>query len=140
MKKTLAIIVCILLVNNLFAQGFLEKDSLTDNAYNMSLSREDEELFMKFVSNNLQYPRIALEYGIQGKVALNFTIDEAGKLKEVKVGKCVFNYEEGYDPAKTALKNEAIRIVKKYNKWRISYMDGKAAERTFWVPFTFQMN
>ncbi len=65
------------------------------------------EALRKYISDNLIYPAIAQEQGIQGTVVVEFTIEEYGRVGNVKVVKSV---DESLD-------NEARRVVRLMPNW-----------------------
>lgn len=77
---------------------------------------------MDFLANNIKYPQVAEENGIQGRVVLTFTVEPDGSLTEVKVVR-------GVD---IALDKEAIRVVKSMPKW----IPGKVGEQPVAVKYT----
>ena len=66
----------------------------------------DSEL-MKFISDNIVYPKEAVKKNIFGKVYLSFVIDEKGNTTQVEVIR-------GVHPL---LDEEALRVVKMLPKW-----------------------
>jgi TonB family protein len=55
----------------------------------------------KFIANNIKYPLIAQENGIQGKVYVTFVVDKNGEVANAKIAR-------GVDPS---LDQEALRVV-----------------------------
>ena len=89
------------------------------------------ELTMQaFIEKNLTYPETAKMMGVEGKVLVQFTIDEVGNIKDVKVIKGVTK----------ELDNEAIRIIKLMSgKWTPGKQGGKAVKTTMVLPVTFKL-
>ena len=83
----------------------------------------DANEFSKWVNSRLQYPQIAQEMQIQGKVTLQFTIEKDGSLKNVKV----------LSSPDESLSKEAVRVVSSSPKWK----PGKQRDRTVRVSYTF---
>ena len=81
----------------------------------------DANAFSKWVNERLQYPEIAKENGIQGRVLLQFVVGADGKVSNVKVVR-------GVDPA---LDKEAVRVVQSSPKWT----PGKQRDRAVKVIF-----
>jgi periplasmic protein TonB len=97
---------------------------------------EDKPLFpggdaalMSFIANNTKYPEIAKENGIQGRVFVQFIIDEKGKVTNVKIAR-------GVDPY---LDQEALRVVKLIPDWKPGKQRGKAVPVNFIVPINFRL-
>ncbi len=84
---------------------------------------------MKYLSKNIEYPEIAAENGIQGRVILSFVIERNGKPSQVKVVR-------GVDPA---LDKEAVRVVKSMPAWKPGKQQGKAVRQRFTLPVQFRL-
>ena len=82
----------------------------------------------EFLGKNIQYPEMAKENGIQGKVFVDFVVMKDGTIRDVKVVK-------GVDEA---LDNEAIRIVQMMPKWKPGKQRGKAVNARFTLPIKFR--
>lgn len=83
----------------------------------------------KFINENLRYPVIALENGIQGRVIVQFVIDTAGVVDDVKVLR-------GFDKACDI---EAIRVVKKMPRWIPALQNGIKRPTTHRISVTFRI-
>ena len=82
---------------------------------------------MAFLRNNIKYPEVAEENGIQGRVVTTFVIEADGSITDVNVLKSV-------DPS---LDKEALRVVKSMPKWISGMQNGKPARAKFTLPITF---
>ena len=81
----------------------------------------DPSVFMeKWVYPYLRYPKEAVEAGNQGRVIVDFVIDEGGRVTDVAV-------RRGVSPA---LDEEAVRIVSASPKWKPGRMRGGKKVRT----------
>ncbi len=89
-----------------------------------------DSALLDFISKNTNYPQIAKEGMIQGKVFIQFVIDTGGNVKNVNVLK-------GIDPSLDA---EAIRVVKMLPKWIPGKQRGKAVNVSFIIPIRFVAN
>ena len=83
----------------------------------------------EYLKTNMRYPQIAKENGIQGRVILQFVVDETGKVRDPKILRSV-------DPALDA---EAIRLVEAMPLWTPGKQDGKAVAVRFTVPVVFSL-
>ena len=90
----------------------------------------DANDFSKWVNQNITYPEIAKEKGVEGRVVLGFVVDENGEVKNVKVLK-------GVDPALDA---EAVRVVSNSPKWAAGKQNGQAAKVSYTFPVLFKLN
>lgn len=88
-----------------------------------------EAALMKFLGNNIKYPAIAKDAGIQGTVFVTFVVDEDGNVKDVKVLRSIGG---GCD-------EEAIRVVQSMPKWSPGKQRGKAVKVQYNLPIRFTL-
>lgn len=84
---------------------------------------------MKYLSENMRYPAVAEENGIQGRVTVQFVVEKDGSVTDVKTMKSV-------DPA---LDREAERVVKSMPKWIPGKQNGSAVRVKYFVPVVFRL-
>ena len=89
----------------------------------------DANQFSKWVNSRLQYPEIAKENGVQGRVTLQFTVEKDGTVTKVKVLR-------GVDPS---LDKEAVRVVSMSPKWKPGKQRDRAVPVTYTFPVIFQL-
>ena len=89
----------------------------------------DANEFTKWVYNNIVYPELAIENGIQGRVTVQFTIDKDGSVKDVQVLR----------GADSTLDKEAVRVISKSPRWSPGKQRGKAVKVKYTFPIIFQM-
>ena len=89
----------------------------------------DANMFAHWVNQNLRYPEEAREKKLQGRVTLQFTIEEDGSLTNVKVLR-------GVDPI---LDKEAVKVVSQSPKWTPGYVGEKPVRVVFNFPVVFQL-
>jgi protein TonB len=94
-----------------------------------SFMNGDANTFSKWVNERLQYPEIAKENGIQGRVLLQFVVGADGKVSNVKVVR-------GVDPS---LDKEAVRVVQSSPKWEPGKQRDRAVKVTYTFPVIFQL-
>lgn len=82
-----------------------------------------------FIAKTMNYPKIAQESGIQGRVVCSFIINKDGTISETQV-------ISGIDPS---LDQEALRIIRAMPKWIPGTQKGKAVRVKFTVPVTFSL-
>ncbi|MEA1873989.1 MAG: TonB family protein [Bacteroidota bacterium] len=99
-------------------------------------SVEDKPVFpggdaalLKYLAENTNYPEIAKENGIQGKVFIQFVIDKNGNVTSVTVAR-------GVDPY---LDKEAKRVVGKLPRWSPGKQRGIPVPVTYIVPINFKL-
>ncbi len=88
------------------------------------------EALIKYLSENIVYPTIAEENGIQGRVICSFIVERDGSVTNVEVVKRV-------DPA---LDQEAVRVVKSMPKWIPGKVKGKAVRVKYTLPISFNLS
>ena len=97
------------------------------------LGSSDPTVFLKkWVYVYLKYPREAVENGIQGKVLVNFVIDEKGKVGNVRVAR-------GVDPLLDA---EAVKVVSASPDWKPARRMGKKVKSavSMYIEFRLKRN
>lgn len=80
-----------------------------------------------WIAKAIEYPVIAQENGIQGKVYVTFVVDKDGSISEAKVIR-------GVDPS---LDKEALRVVNALPKWKPGKQRGKPVRVSYTVPISF---
>lgn len=88
-----------------------------------------EPALMKYLSTHIQYPELAKESGIQGRVFINFVVEPDGSIDHVKVLRGIGG---GCD-------QEAIRVVKSMPKWVPGKQRGKPVRVSFNLPVKFTL-
>lgn len=88
----------------------------------------DANLF-KFLSNNVKYPVIAQENGIQGRVICQFVVNKDGSIVDVEVVRSV----------DSSLDKEAIRVIKSMPKWSPGKQRGKPVRVKYTLPVNFKL-
>lgn len=81
----------------------------------------------KYLATSVEYPVIAQENGIQGRVYVKFVINTDGAVTNVQIAR-------GVDPS---LDKEALRVVKNMPKWKPGKQRGKAVRVSYTVPINF---
>jgi protein TonB len=89
-----------------------------------------EGAMFKFLNENIKYPEMAKENGIQGKVFVQFVVWKDGTIRDVKIVKGVHKTLDG----------EAQRIVKYFPKWSPGKQRGKPVSVKFTLPIKFRIN
>ena len=89
----------------------------------------DANQFSKWVNSRLEYPEIAKENGVQGRVTLQFTVEKDGTVTKVRVLR-------GVDPS---LDKEAVRVVSSSPKWSPGKQRDRAVPVTYTFPVIFQL-
>lgn len=85
---------------------------------------------LKYLSNNIKYPKTAEKAGIQGRVVVQFVVAKDGSIEDTKVVSSV-------DPE---LDKEALRVVNAMPNWKPGTQDGKPVRVKYTVPIMFRLN
>jgi len=84
---------------------------------------------MKWLQDEIQYPREAQDKGIQGRIVVRFVVTPDGSIENAEVVKSL-------DPL---LDQEAVRVVKNMPKWIPGKQDGKPAYVYYSLPVVFKL-
>ena len=88
-----------------------------------------EAALMKFLASHINYPPMAAENNVQGKVVVQFVVDKTGKVGEVKVVRSVDK----------DLDREAVRVCKSLPKFTPGRQNGQAVSVWYTLPVTFKL-
>jgi periplasmic protein TonB len=88
-----------------------------------------EQELKKFLTENIQYPQIAKENGIQGKVYVKFVINEQGMVTNAEILR-------GVD---TNLDKEALRVINSMPKFKPARQSGRFVKVYYNALITFQL-
>ena len=83
---------------------------------------------VKYLSENIKYPKKALKNGITGKVFVQFVIDKTGKVTNVTAVRGV----------EKSLDKEAVRVIKSMPKWKPGMKDGQPVKVKYTIPINFK--
>ena len=86
--------------------------------------------FMKWISENIKYPTVTAENGIQGRVHCQFIVNADGSISDVTVIRSI-------DPS---LDREAIRVLQSMPRWKPGMQQAKAVRVKLSVPVNFRLN
>ena len=84
---------------------------------------------IKYLQKNLRYPAAARENGIEGKVVLQFVVDEGGNISDIQVVRDIGG----------GCAEEAERVVKSMPPWKPGKQNGNAVKVYFKLPVTFKL-
>jgi periplasmic protein TonB len=85
------------------------------------------EALLRYIAKAVDYPMVAQENGIQGKVYINFVVNTNGQVSDATVVR-------GVDPS---LDKEALRVVNSMPLWQPGRQSGKAVRVAYHVPISF---
>lgn len=84
---------------------------------------------LKYLMENIKYPKQIMEEGIQGRVTVSFIVEKDGRVSNVRLLRSV----------QSALDKEAIRVVKSMPKWTPGKHNGKPVRVRFNLPVMFKL-
>lgn len=85
---------------------------------------------MKYIMENMKYPKQAMKEGIQGRVTVRFIVEKDGSISDVKPILSVH----------PLLNKEAVRVVESMPKWTPGKQNGKPVRVRFNLPVMFKLN
>lgn len=85
---------------------------------------------MKFLADNIRYPKEAHEKGTQGRVISNFVVMKDGSIGDVQIVR-------GVDPLLDA---EAVRVISSMPAWKPGKQRGQAVNVRYTLPVVFSLN
>lgn len=120
---------------------------------------------LQFLANNIVYPQLAQEWGIKGRVILQFVIEPDGSVSNVKIIRGVSKpdglskdderktaadknetekerilTEEIFDQAAKALEDESVRVTKLTSShWSPGKLNGRNVRSHFVLPIYFRL-
>lgn len=95
----------------------------------MPLFPGGESALMKYVSSHINYPSMAAENSIQGKVIVKFIVEKDGSISDIKVARSVDK----------DLDKEAVRVVSSLPKFTPGRQNGQAVRVWYTLPVTFKL-
>ena len=85
---------------------------------------------MKYIMENMKYPKQAVKERIQGRVTVRFIVEKDGSISDVKPILSVH----------PLLNKEAVRVVESMPKWTPGKQNGKPVRVRFNLPVMFKLN
>ena len=105
----------------------------------------------EFIKQNLKYPSMAQEYGVSGRVIMQFKIDSLGYISDIKAAKYLLQYDtlllSRESEARQAelkvqiaqqLEEECARVITMMPRWAPGRLYGKSVSTKYSLPFLFQ--
>ena len=89
-----------------------------------------QQALFKYLAENVKYPVIAQENGIQGRVICQFVVNKDGSIVDVVAVR---------SSGEPSLDKEAIRVIKSMPKWKPGKQRGKPVRVKYTVPVNFRL-
>ena len=149
-------------------------DITTKDANDLQENQPDDKIFDKpevlpqfpggetelygWLARNVKYPSEAIEYGVQGRIFVQFVVEKDGNISDIKIAKVsdgraivVTAYKakddspeelnkENEEKGLKALQDESIRLVKAMPKWKPGTNKGKPVRCYFHLPINFRLH
>ena len=148
-------------------------DITTKDANDLKENQPDDKIFDKpevlpqfpggetelygWLARNVKYPSEAIEYGVQGRIFVQFVVEKDGNISDIKISKVSDGRaivvvakakddspeelnKENEEKGLKALQDESIRVVKAMPKWKPGTNKGKPVRSYFNLPIMFRLN
>lgn len=107
----------------------VEENKIFITVEQMPMYPGGDEALLGYLRDNIHYPTVAAENGVQGRVVVGFVVERDGSITDVKILR-------GVDPS---LDREAMRVVKSMPKWTPGKQNGSAVRVKYQVPVSFRL-
>ena len=107
----------------------VEEDKVFDIVEQQPLFPGGQSALMQFLHDNIKYPVVAQENGVQGRVTVQFVVEKDGSITDVHVLR-------GVDPS---LNKEAVRVVKSMPRWTPGKQNGTTVRVNYRLPVLFRL-
>ena len=88
-----------------------------------------EEALLKYISDHIEYPTMAVERGIEGRVTVRFVVNKDGYVQDVTVIRGLHEL----------LDKEAVRVIQSLPRWNPGKQNGVAVAVYYNVPVNFTL-
>ena len=138
MKKLLLCFVLLFAVSAVNAKGsvgdeqsyLITEDQVFDVVEQIPTFPGGQKALLQYISDNIKYPSIAKEQGIQGRVLVRFVVKKDGSVGEVQVLRGVHE----------ALDKEAVRLMKSLPyKFTPGKQNGTPVNVWYTMPISFKL-
>ncbi len=115
---------------------FSQSESHTDEQIYLRVDEPAEfpggsnEMFL-FLAKNMQYPAVAIENGIEGRVYVKFVVNKSGTVSDVAIERGIPNCPECAE--------ESLRIVRAMPAWKPAKISGQPVNYLLYLPIKFQL-
>lgn len=107
-----------------------EEEMPVDFAEVMPSFKGGMKALANYLQSELEYPRLAVEGNMQGKVFVRFVVNKLGKVENVSIAR-------GVDPI---LDKEALRVVQNMPEWNPGMQNFKTISVNYTIPINFRLN
>jgi periplasmic protein TonB len=89
-----------------------------------------EEELIRFIGENLKYPAVALEMGVEGRVIVRFVVSKTGEVTNIVINRSL----------DASCDKEALRVIRMMPKWIPGRQNGRTVSVYYTVPIVFKLN
>lgn len=107
-----------------------DPNKIYDNAEVMPEFPGGQTALMRYIAQNVEYPKIPQENGMQGKVVVQFVVGTDGSITNAQVITSVDPY----------LDKEALRVINSMPRWTPGKLNGKPVRVKYTVPIKFRLS
>ena len=104
-----------------------KEDPVFDTAEKLAEFPGGPQALQTFLANNMRYPQLAIENGVQGTVVCEFIVEKDGSISNVKVVKSVSRECDA----------EAMRLMRLLPKYIPARQNGEPVRTRYKIPFRF---
>lgn len=108
----------------------VEDDAIVDVPEQNASFPGGEEALRKWLAQNLKYPSVLQEQGVQGRVTCKFVVNKDGTIQDITIMRS----------PDQLFSDEAIRVIKKMPKWTPARQGNRAVRARFILPITFTLS
>ena len=135
-------------------QGAIHDDPIFEVVEEPAQYPGGQAALMQYLAQNIRYPKISAENGVQGRILVQFVIEKDGSLSNIKIFKGALSAEdaitvsaqgtaaegnktpkEAYD----ALNIEAVRVIREMPNWIPAKQQGEAVRMKYTLPINFRL-
>lgn len=92
-----------------------------------------EMAMLKFIQQNLVYPKAARKDKIEGRVVVEFVVRPNGSITDIKILKSIGEPKHGIDEA-------VIDLIESMPRWKPGMTNGKPVAMRYRLPIRFSLN
>lgn len=106
-----------------------------------------------YLYKNIQYPALASQYGVEGKVIMTFNVETDGKITNINCARSYINrfnttkFSQETESRQKQLKEqfallfakEAARVIRNMPEWKPGMQDGKPIRVKYTIPVSFSI-
>ena len=89
----------------------------------------DENTFTAWLLKNFEYPQVAIENNIQGRIMVQFVVNGEGRVVDIRVVRSI----------DAAIDRELIRVIERSPRWTPGKQRGKAVRVKYTLPVNMQL-